>query len=462
QTCIPLTVIFDIYVDDIITQRSWAQAIRDVLLRNGFPSKEPTPLKESRVLGLECQKDGSWRRRGELPLLDCQVCTRREIHKWAGKFIGHYPTARWGRPAAASLKRLATLRSPNTDCSWDSPVESHIVKACEKLMHDIAQHGDPIGGIWNYNKNHEWVLYSDASKHALGVVLTIGGVYAEDCTRLRSVRDCRHINLAELEAAILGLQLIGKYITALNCEAGQKVTLRCDSHSVVAWITRHQERHWRAVHGLNATLVESRLKTFQDTCTALRINLTVELIPSESDLADQLSRIPQYCIPPSSRDEDEIYDETIAALIQSCSSHAPSDERDEHGRLIMTWGSELRYVATMLHEHEGAKSLYERMRRIVRCPSLKQHCNEFVADCDVCATGKITRSAPAQLGLAFGQCELRAQYPWQMVHMDISGPFHKAMETMYVIALVDNWSSYTIARTVLYTPTAEDCLALFR
>ncbi|EER14863.1 hypothetical protein Pmar_PMAR020958 [Perkinsus marinus ATCC 50983] len=106
-------------------------------------------------------------------------------------------------------------------------------------MSDIVQRGDPIGGMWNYNANQEWVVYTDASKHALGVALTIGGVYVEDSTRLRSVRDCRHINLAELEAAILGLQLIGKYITVLNCEAGKKeqanevVLCRISGHTLI-------------------------------------------------------------------------------------------------------------------------------------------------------------------------------------------------------------------------------------
>ena len=66
---------------------------------------------------------------------------------------------------------------------------------------------DPVKGTWKVEKCNEGAVWCDASDLALGVAVEIGGEVVEDATWLRKKDDHNHINVAELEAALKGLNL---------------------------------------------------------------------------------------------------------------------------------------------------------------------------------------------------------------------------------------------------------------
>ena len=72
-------------------------------------------------------------------------------------------------------------------------------------------------------------VWCDASSIALGVIIQIAGTTVEDAAWLRKRDDFNHINVAELEAAIKGINLAIKW--GLN-----NIELVTDSATVHRWI----------------------------------------------------------------------------------------------------------------------------------------------------------------------------------------------------------------------------------
>ena len=66
---------------------------------------------------------------------------------------------------------------------------------------------DPAKGVWNVKPNASLTVWCDASSLAKGVVIMQGDKKIEDATWLRSKSDAMHINVAELDACIEGLNI---------------------------------------------------------------------------------------------------------------------------------------------------------------------------------------------------------------------------------------------------------------
>uniref|UniRef100_A0A5S6R1G3 RNase H domain-containing protein n=1 Tax=Trichuris muris TaxID=70415 RepID=A0A5S6R1G3_TRIMR len=150
-----------------------------------------------------------WTRRnpvGDVP----QKLTRRTVFTYCGELVGHLPVCGWLRVAAAFAKRSANAATN----SWDEPADDGTTRP---LLENIAARGDTA---------RVWV---DASGLALGVALEVGDAIAEDASWLRQ-DDAQHINMAELDAVIRGLNL------ALTWKM-TTIELMTDSSTVYRWIT---------------------------------------------------------------------------------------------------------------------------------------------------------------------------------------------------------------------------------
>ena len=437
----------DTYIDDNFLPVADATAVRQRLREHGFETKEPEPVNESRVLGLQNSPDGTWRRRGSTPLL--QKLTKRGVHSWTGKLVCHLPIAKWLRPCVSALKRLCAVHE------WDEPLDAHALHACNRLSKWLAERGDPCGGQWSYNPEELWTLYTDASCTAYGAVLLIGDVYVEDQTYLRAPGDRRHINLAELIAVHKGIHLVALYRKALRRTEQATINLKCDSKSVVAWLKRAQERHWTSIKGLSAKVIEKQLLAISDDCSALGIKLQVDLIPSEGNLADPLSRVPDFLRGP----EQPFDPQPIQNVVCTMTEVPPARfERDQYSRWKVDEATLMTLMLT-IHEHEGAQTLYDKLRNIVSVKELRKRCQEFVRNCSVCGLSKVTRHAPV---IAEDAHMPRAMTPFSHVHLDISGPYGSIenVDKFYVVSLIDRNTRYVLTRPTANPPQASDCSAL--
>jgi hypothetical protein len=275
----------DHYIDDIWIDESVvsAEKVRLHLLKYGLVAKDPVPLTDTRVLGLRVQKDDGelhkWSRDGEQPAIRDKP-TKRELFSLCGKLVGHYPIAGWLRVACSYIKRLTN------DIQWDDIIPNYVQVMVNEVLGRVSQQ-DPVKGVWSVGSSSKGEVWCDASSIAVGCCLVINKCLVEDAAWLRKMDDGAHINVAELEAVIKGLSLALKWkITELQ--------ILTDSASVYSWVKSILEDSKRPkVSGLSEMIIKRRLGTIAQLIVEYHLKLSVKLVPSASNKADALTRVPQ-------------------------------------------------------------------------------------------------------------------------------------------------------------------------
>ena len=276
------------YVDDILVDESKVNANHLVkhLADYGLEAKEPVGLDGGKALGLKIykHKDGKyWFSRGN-SLNDWRCgaeLTRERLFSLCGKVVGHYPVAGWARVACSFIKRMAEGEG------WKDKVGPLVTKMAAELLTRVEKE-DPIRGVWEVPRISQVVVWSDAS--ALGAVLEIADYIVEDAAWLRPKDDVMHINLAELEAAVKGLNLALKWDL-------KDVKMMVDSSTVYEWIrlTLSGEKRVKT-KGAAELLVKRRLAVLGETVKEYGVKLEVFLVTSLANKADRMTRVPKTSV----------------------------------------------------------------------------------------------------------------------------------------------------------------------
>ena len=272
---------------------------------------------------------------------------------------------------------------------------------------------------------------------------------------------------AFLEDVIKGIGMVYQTKRALSIDSIQ-VTVRCDNSSVVAWLNRKEARHWRAARGTSAAAVEGKLQTLTDNITSAGIHIKVVYIESAKNLSDCLSRIPLYMLP-----EAQAADLSDAKMLEeeACMLVIPRIRNDvirnESGLIVMNENDpKLLKLLNILHEHEGAQVLFERLRKLVQVPNLRAICRAFVARCADCQLSKVTRNAEDQIALGEPKNPLpyQADRPWKVIHMDVQGPYcsDSLVRSNFVITLIDRCTGYLIVQPSRCSPNTAQVVSTFR
>ncbi|XP_043231265.1 uncharacterized protein LOC122386281 [Amphibalanus amphitrite] len=278
------------YVDDILVNEAVLPA-RDVAehLRNfGLESKEPVRADSgARVLGHRVwgERDGHlrWRR-------DSEVCadvlatpvTKRSVFSLCGQLTSHYPVCGWLRPAASFVKRLVSEAAHG----WDEPVrDENVVRLVNELVARVRA-DDPAKGQWDVGDGVATV-WTDASSLALGVALEVGGEIVEDASWLRPRDDVSHINLAELDAVLKGVNLAIQWGVSV-------MRLMVDSRTVYHWVSDLLSGRARLrSKATSEMLIRRRLGTLRALVDEYGLSVSVFSVSSASNKADTLTRVPE-------------------------------------------------------------------------------------------------------------------------------------------------------------------------
>ena len=288
----------DHYIDDIVVNESIVSVaeVSSHLARYGLRTKPAETFETSRVLGLQLYEDKgnglSWKRGNVIPKgLDQNSLTKRELFSICGKLIGHYPVVGWLRVACSFIKRHSDGHA------WEDDV-GDLTRARLSQVLERLRKNDPVRGSWSVVNNGSGNVWSDASSLAFGVVLEVGGKIVEDASWLRKKDDGSHINVAELEAVIKGLNIALKWSL-------REITLITDSATVHSWLESALSSSCRVkVGGLYEMLVRRRLSVIMELRTEFNLELRTKLVKSCDNKADELTRVPQLWLLKGNRGGD--------------------------------------------------------------------------------------------------------------------------------------------------------------
>jgi transposase InsO family protein/ribonuclease HI len=276
----------DHYIDDVLVQDDVVSAEQVVshLRKYGLESKPPETLEGGRVLGLQLDTNGrgsplAFRRGNEIPVVTSDmVVTKRQLFSICGKLVGHYPIGGWLRVASSFLKRMCVGHT------WEDPAGEQAQDMLIELL-DRVRADDPVRGQWYVSETKTCRIWCDASCLALGVVAEVNGRTIEDAAWLRKPNDFAHINVAELEAILKGINLAIKWNMRV-------IELMTDSASVMSWLRAVlTDDHRVKTHGSAEMLIKRRLGVFDELVSEYDLSVTVSFTRSETNRADALTRV---------------------------------------------------------------------------------------------------------------------------------------------------------------------------
>ena len=272
----------DIYVNEDVVSSS---RVRSQLAKFGLICKNPERLEDgTRVLGLNVRQERGtlkWGRGTAVPVVP-DIFTRRVVFSLCGKLVGHLPVCGWTRAATGTIKRRASAVTKGWD---DETTDDLLVRMVKETIARVKQ-DDPAKGEWCV-QGDELNVWVDASSLAIGVLLEKDGAAVEDACWLRPTNDAAHINLAELDAVMKGVNL------ALQWKV-RKLRIHTDSLYVYHWISDTLTGKARVrTKAASEMLIRRRLETIKKLVTEYNLSVDVVLIISNCNLADRMTRVPQ-------------------------------------------------------------------------------------------------------------------------------------------------------------------------
>ena len=405
------------YIDDLFvnTGRVSVAQVRQHFRNWGLLTKDPEHLGEGqsvRVLGLRIDDKSQWQRDSSPPAVSNRGLTRRQAHALLGEWIGHFPVNGWLRVACSYIQRLTAYEK----IGWDDLVSDEVLTKLHHIEQKIAADGDPAQGRWHVNQEAPMTVWTDASSLALGVALQVNGDIVEDAAWLRPTQDSAHINRAELDAVIRGINLALKW-------GKRELRIRCDSATVCGWLKAVIERtHNVKTTALGEILIRRRLDTLKEIIEQENLKISIQFVRSSENLADQLTRVPKSWLSPQTDDE------VVAASALTAGKATIDDVRVIHERCHFGVDRTLE----LARERYGKNNVSKRMARKV------------VARCHQCA-----RIDPASTN-SWAKGTIVATEVWQRLAVDITHYNNRPHLTITDIA-----SRFTIWRELRGESSAE-------
>ena len=193
------------YIDDIQVDETGvtAEKVREHVNTYGLTAKLIAAIEDVMALGLKLRRNKEGKlvfgRGSEIPEVQGGL-TKREPFSVCGKLVGHYPIVGWMWVACSFIKRQTN------GGQWEDEIDHEVLCMIQEVITEVKK-GDPVKGEWHIRRSKEGVIWCDASSLALGAILKIGGVTAEDAAWLWKKNDNAHINVAELDLIYQPLRL---------------------------------------------------------------------------------------------------------------------------------------------------------------------------------------------------------------------------------------------------------------
>ena len=384
------------YVDDLLVDEAVVSAERVVehFERFGLECKPPVRAEDgARMLGLHVRRVAGelrWSRDCAIPDPPDSV-TRRSVFVWCGRLVAHLPVCGWLRPAAAWVKRRANAVTRG----WDDVTTDALLHAQISHVHSRLLAADPARGQWCWTGGRA-IVWTDASSIATGVVIETpcGGAMEDACWLRPGDAAATHINMAELDAAVRGLNLAVAWgVTDID--------LRTDSATVHRWVDDALSGRARLrTKAAGEMLIRRRVDLIRQLADELGLNIAVTLVRSEENLADALTRVPKEWLRNESEGDDRAGDSAGCEQVVAGAGVA----------------GDARSSVQSVHEragHPGVRRTLFFARRDVSRDVTRALVRAVVGSCDVCRS-----IDPAPVRWRHGSLEVATA--WERVAMDVT------------------------------------------
>lgn len=342
------------YIDDIMVDTSVvaAQDVVSHLQSWGLEGKEPTQLEGSSVLGLKLHRAGdklAFTRGNDIPSIEevsGKKVTRRELFSMCGKLVGHYPVAGWLRVACGFLKRTAE------GSRWEDDIGEKAHGMLEDMLRRVGKE-DPVFGSWEVEKTKRGTVWCDASDLATGVIVEVEGCVVEDAAWLRKKDDVMHINVAELDAALKGINL------AIHWGLTE-IMLMTDSATVRGWIDATLgETKKVGTKGAAELLVKRRLCVLKELVSEFNLCVKTVCVASGSNKADSLTRVKSSWLQCVKKEADDT--DIVAAGLEEVRKH----HEQHHFGVERSW-----YLMKEMEPGVTKEEVKKVVRECERCQSI--------------------------------------------------------------------------------------------
>jgi ribonuclease HI len=272
----------DNYVDDILVNKDVVNAgrVAEHLARYGLLTKPAESICGSKALGLQVDEDcGSlvWCRGNEIPEVGVNM-TKRQLFSTCGLLLGHYPVASSLRVACGFVKRHSG------GSRWEDDIGEQSRVMLQELVQDVKKN-DPVGGKWAVTSLNTCKVWCDASSLAIGCALEINGDIVEDGAWMRKKDDGAHINMAELDSVVKGINMAVKWKV-------KQLEILTDSATVFGWLNSAlYDSHKIRTRGMSEMLVKRRLFVVKELCREYNLQVIVKWVESAKNKADVLTRV---------------------------------------------------------------------------------------------------------------------------------------------------------------------------
>ena len=169
---------------------------------------------------------------------------------------------------------------------WEDKARDTVLQYMMMETIESVQQDDPARGNWCVDSKELNVLV-DASSLAIGATLEWHETVLKDTCWLRPEADTQHINLAELDAVLKGINL------ALQWQ-GEVLHIKTDSVCLYHWISDTLTgKACVRTKAASEMLITRQVSTFKELVKEYALTVDVTLVLLTQNITDRLTRVPQ-------------------------------------------------------------------------------------------------------------------------------------------------------------------------
>jgi transposase InsO family protein len=400
-----------------------------------------------RVLGLQVLRENGvlfWKR---APCKIHSVKTAKDLASALGEAASsHLPCLGPVRAQLSVLRSLLGKFIGNEHHKWNLNLPDDLTALWDICNAEVREERKYE---WLIKKSTKFRLYTDASSMLIGGLIRSvhGAQESPDLIDFCSIHRCPHINIAELDGVVFGLQHLENY-----APKDSTIEIITDSKSTRSWVAVAISDGIIRTKALNKSLIRHRVQIMKEMFAQNNWKVTVTWVESAKNPADRFTRVPHSFVlawkafnndsTPDEQEQDSEHETT--QVVGAIREHDRLRDAHQWDDLIRTYHQE--------HLHPGQAAMIIGMRPF-SVPNLVERVKRILGECVLCRCKRpIIRYENLKTG------HPQPDRPWAWLQMDTLSISHQPV--LKAIIIIDEYSRWIEVLNISGAPTAADTVKL--